>query len=206
MPPRQTFLCSKGKGNSRGLPCPLAPGPSRCPHPQLSLSAAPSSARPGGGGGGQRLLAVSNVHFLNQTNPPPARSLRAGAGAALSRAGIVGSWAPQKGPERASNWGGGGGTFPPPAPARTQQSRGSQTPEVTHPQSHAPGRRPLPRPAKKKKVSKSSARPPTASVPLLRPTLTFPSGFSVHAAPGSVPGVLAGGGGRRGSAPRTCRA
>lgn len=203
MPPRQTFLCSKGKGNSRGLPSPPAPGPSLCPRPQLSLLAAPSSARPPRGG--QRLPAVSNVHFLNQTNPPPARSPRPGAGAALSRAGIVGSRAPQEGPEGAPDGGGAVGQCPhrpPPAPSR----RRSQTPELTHPQPHAPGRRPLPRLAEKEKLSKLSARPPPASVRLLRPALTSPGGLSVHAVPGSAPGVLAGGGGRRGSAPRTCRA
>lgn len=33
MPPRQTFLCSKGKGNSRGLPGPPSSGPFPRPPP-----------------------------------------------------------------------------------------------------------------------------------------------------------------------------
>lgn len=173
MPPRQTFLCSKGKGNSRGLPCPLAPGPSRCPHPQLSLSAAPSSARPGGGGGGQRLLAVSNVHFLNQTNPPPARSLRAGAGAALSRAGIVGSWAPQKGPERASNWGGGRwdipstGPRPHPAVARLTNTRG-HTPTIARARTTPP-----PPPGQEKESFQVVRAPPDRLCPTSPPHTDF---------------------------------
>lgn len=186
MPPRQTFLCSKGKGNSRGLPSPPAPGPCRCPHPQLSLSAAPSLARPPRGGRrGERLLAVSNVHFLNQTNPTPARSPRPGAGTALSRAGIVRSWAPQKGLERASNLGGGRCDIPshrpPPAP---QQSRLTNTRAYTPTIARARTTPPSPARPRKRNFPSCPARPPPDSVPLLRPALTFPSGFSVHAAPG----------------------
>ena len=202
MPPRQTFLCSR-KGELARAPQPPSPGPFPLPPPAAVTLDGPHLGSAAAGGGGA-LPAVSNVHFLNQTNPPPARSPRPGAGAALSQAGIVRSWAPQKGPERASNR--GEWDSPPHRPPLAPRSRGSQTPELTHPHSHAPGRRPLPRPAEKKKRSQVSARSPPASVSLLRPALTFRSGFSVHAAPGVVPGVLAGGGGRRESAPRTCRA
>lgn len=156
------FPLFQRKGELARAPLPPSPGPFPLPPPAAVTLGGPLLGSARGGGGGQRLLAVSNVHFLNQTNPPPARSLRAGAGAALSRAGIVGSWAPQKGPERASNWGGAVGHSlhrPPPAPS----SRAAHK----HPRSHTHNRTrqddaPSPaRPRKRKFPSRPRApRPP----------------------------------------------
>lgn len=191
MPQRQTFLCSKGKGNSRGLPSPPSSGPFPLPPPAAVTlrGPLPGSAAARGWGGCRRLATCT---FETKQIRPPRANPGPGQGRLFSRCRILGSCVPQKGPERASSWGWDTPHRPPPAP----RSELTNTPEVTHPQSHAPGRRPLPRLAQKKKLSKLSARPPPPSSPLRRPALTFLSGFPVHAALDWVRGVLAGGRGR----------
>lgn len=117
----------------------------------------PGSAAARGWGWGCWRLATCTFE-TKQTRPPRAHP-GPEQGRLFSRCGILGSCVPQKGPERASSRGMGHPHRPPPAP----RSGLTNTPEGTHPQSHAPGRRPLPRLAQKKKLSKLSARPPPPS-------------------------------------------
>lgn len=135
MPRRQTFLCSKGKGNSRGLPSPPRWGPARGPHLQLSLGGPRSSSA--AEAGGSRRLATCTFE-TKQTRSPRAHPA-AGHRSLSPRLGSLGADSPPKGPRtnpllRTSR-------------ARAQRSGFTHTPGLTHPLSHAPGRRPLPRPA-----------------------------------------------------------
>lgn len=114
------FPLFQRKGELARAPQPPSPGPFPLPPPAAVTLDGPLLGSAAAGGGGA-LPAVSNVHFLNQTNPPPARSPWPGVGAALSQAGIVRSWAPPEGP-RKSFQPAGVRHSPPPAPAHTPQS------------------------------------------------------------------------------------
>ncbi|XP_048956740.1 basic proline-rich protein-like [Canis lupus dingo] len=114
--------------------------------------APPSSARLG-----QRALFKPN-------KPAPRALTPAGAGAALSRAGIVGSRAPQEGPEGAPDGGGGRGTVPPPAPARPQP------PPLTNTRAHTPTAArarttPPPPPGRERETFQVVRAPPTRLCP-----------------------------------------
>lgn len=172
MPRRQTFLCSKGKGNSRGLPSPPRRGPARGPHLQLSLGGPRTRSAAVGGGGGCRRLATCTFES-KQTRSPRARP------AAGHRPLSPAAWdlwepPPPKGC-RAS---------PPPETSRARVQR----PGLTHtPRAHTPtvaraGTTPPPPPRRPKKLSKLSARPNPRPQPSGRPALTFPGGFPAHAA------------------------
>lgn len=192
MPQRQTFLCSKGKGNSRGLPSPPSSGPFPLPPPAaVTLNGPlPGLAAARGWGWGCRRLATCTFE-TKQTRPPRAHP-GPEQGRLFSRCGILGSCVPQKGPERASSRGMG---HPPLAPASTavgthKHTRG-HTPTIARDRTPPP-----PPPGPEKETFQVVRAPPAPIAPLRRPALTFLSGFSVHAALGWVRGVLAGGGGR----------
>lgn len=130
MPQRQTFLCSKGKGNSRGLPSPPSSGPFPLPPPAAVTLRGPlpgsTAAR---GWGGCRRLATCTFE-TKQTRPPRANP-GPGLGRLFSRCRLLGSCVPQRGPERASSWG-----WDTPTGPRQHRGRDSQT----HPRSHTHNR------------------------------------------------------------------
>lgn len=127
MPQRQTFLCSKGKGNSRGLPNPPSSGPFPLPPPAAVTLSGPlpaTTAAPGGGGRRRRLATCT--FETKQTRPPHAHP-SPGQGRPFSRGGILGSWVPQKAPERASSRGLG---QPPPARRSRDKHTRAHTPTI----------------------------------------------------------------------------
>lgn len=141
----------KERGTRAGSP---APSRSRCPHPQLSFSAALSPVRPRRGRG--ELPAVSNVHFLNQTNPPPPPPRAhpsSGQGRLSPEVGSEGV-GPSKGPPTSFLPGGRAASHQPPLAHRGRDSK--------HRSSHTHNRMsrttPPPPPSEKKKLSKLSAR------------------------------------------------
>lgn len=72
MPPRQTFLCSKGKGNSRGLPGSPSSETFRLPPPAaVTLGGPLPGSAAAGGWGGYRRLATCTFE-TKQTRPPRA--------------------------------------------------------------------------------------------------------------------------------------
>lgn len=148
MPRRQTFLCSKGKGNSRGLSSPPRRGPARGPHLQLSLGGPRSrSAAVRGMGGRSRRLATCTFE-TKQTRSPRAHPA-AGHRPPSPKAGIFGANLPTKGPPDG----------PPFHPAPALRGRDSHT----HTRAHTPTvaraeTTPPPPPRGPKKLSKLSAR------------------------------------------------
>lgn len=153
MPRRQTFLCSKGKGNSRGLPSPPRWGPARGPHLQLSLGGPRSSSA--AEGGGSRRLATCTFE-TKQTRSPRAHPA-AGHRPLSPRLGFLGADSPPKGSRT--------NPLPRTSRARAQRSGLTHTPGLTHPLSHAPGRRPLPRPAAPRNFPSCPRAPALVSSP-----------------------------------------
>lgn len=169
MPRRQTFLCSKGKGNSRGLPSPLRRSPARGPHFQLSLGGPRSRSATVREGGCGRLATCT--FETKQTRSPRAHPA-AGHRPPSPRVGSLGADPSHKDTE--------------------QDPPGHSTPALGRPDSHTPPgshthcrtRRddaPSPAPAPQETFQVVRA-PPPASPALRRPALTFPGGFPAHAA------------------------
>lgn len=191
MPRRQTFLCSKGKGNSRGLPSPPRWGPARGPHLQLSLGGPRSSSAVEGGG--SRRLATCTFE-TKQTRSPRAHPA-AGHRPLSPRMGSLGADYPQKIPNE-------------PTPQDIPR-RSSAVGTHTHPPAHTPtvaraGTTPPPPPRRPKKLSKLSARPRPRPQPSSAPHSPSPATFRPTRPRWGV-GRPGRDGGRRGSAPRTCR-
>lgn len=197
MPRRQTFLCSKGKGNSRGLPSPLRQSPARGPHLQLSLGGPRSRSVAVREGGGCRRLATCTFE-TKQTRSPRAHPA---AGHRLpsprGALGALGAEPSLKDPEQR----------PPPTPAfraSVPRSRLTHTPGAHTPTVARAGTTPPPPPRRPKKLSKLSAR----LLPRLQP-LGAPHSPSLAAFRPTRPrwgvGPPGRGGGHRGNAPRTCR-
>ena len=134
----------------------LPAAPTRSCH---SRGAPPRPGR-GGGRGGDRRLATCTFE-TKQTRPPRAQPRPRGGVGPLPGwdPRELGTPAPTKGPQ--ANFlreGGWAGEPRPPCPDRpppAHRSRDSNTPGLTHPQSHALGRRPLPRLAERRSLCSS---------------------------------------------------
>lgn len=192
------FPLFQRKGELARAPQPSPSGPRPRPPPPAVTRRPPVPLRRRGGGGGCRRLATCTFE-TKQTRSPRAHPA-AGHRPPSPRLGSLGADPPPKGSRTSLPL----PRHPAPELSGRDAHTHTHTPRLTHPLSHAPGRRPRPRPAAPRNFPSCPRAPtrvssPPASRTYLPRRLSGPRGL------GGVRDGPAGAGGRRGSAPRTCR-